>query len=410
MLMPANTRALRSTLWARKGRPQSLKSSCNIHLSSLWNRSQFTFVSWQIAWRCIAQPAISTPTTTGFWLHGQEKMEFRCLFIDTQLKEEIWQSRTLPPTIEESTHAVQSMKHQKLKSTPSLWLKLFRRKLRRIWQQTAVAMLWLSVGCKITFDRTWSSRFGIDPLMQWNGELIKWRQPTATTQQSKISSRDGNTSSWCSHKIATMMACSAKLSVIAQKVCKAWLHEKLFLIIWNSFAAVDFDETSGLPDVSAFSQIGPPKNVSVEARPEGFVVSWESPDYGSDMLSLYIVRWYLEPEHSLQGKAETRSNFYTGKRRCSRRFFFLLPTFFSFLKVPEDVLDEGMLYSFQVASVSSNNYEVQSPEFEIVTPRYRVVQAITIGAVGLLILLALAGILFYTKRHLFTSTYQEDKF
>jgi hypothetical protein len=75
---------------------------------------------------------------------------------------------------------------------------------------------------------------------------------------------------------------------------------------------VDFDETS-LPDVSAFSQIGPPRNVTVDARTDGFLVSWESPDYGSDMLSLYVVRWYLEPEHKLQGKAETRSNFYTGK-------------------------------------------------------------------------------------------------
>lgn len=42
--------------------------------------------------------------------------------------------------------------------------------------------------------------------------------------------------------------------------------------------------------MSAFSQIGPPKNVSVDIRPDGFLVSWDSPDYGQDMVGLYIIR------------------------------------------------------------------------------------------------------------------------
>lgn len=77
--------------------------------------------------------------------------------------------------------------------------------------------------------------------------------------------------------------------------------------------------------------------------------------------------------------------------------------------VPEDALDDGVLYSFQVSSVSTNNYEAYSNEFEILTPHYRVVQAVTITAVGLLVLLALAGVLFYMKRHLFTSHRSEEK-
>lgn len=76
--------------------------------------------------------------------------------------------------------------------------------------------------------------------------------------------------------------------------------------------------------------------------------------------------------------------------------------------MPEEALDDGVLYSFQVSSVSTNNYEAYSAEFEIFTPHYRIVQVVTIGAVCLLILLALAGIVFYLKRHLFTS-YREDK-
>lgn len=59
--------------------------------------------------------------------------------------------------------------------------------------------------------------------------------------------------------------------------------------------------------------------------------------------------------------------------------------------------------------MSTNNYEAYSNEFEILTPHYRIVQAVTIAAVGLLVLLALAGVLFYMKRHLFSSQNSEEK-
>lgn len=72
--------------------------------------------------------------------------------------------------------------------------------------------------------------------------------------------------------------------------------------------------------MSAFSQLGPPRNVSVDVRPDGFLVQWESPDYGQDVLGLYVVRWFLEPEHKLHGKAETRNNFYTGENDFDSMF------------------------------------------------------------------------------------------
>jgi hypothetical protein len=83
--------------------------------------------------------------------------------------------------------------------------------------------------------------------------------------------------------------------------------------------------------------------------------------------------------------------------------------YFYFFAVPDDDLQDGMVYSFQVSSVSTNNYEASSAEYEIETPPYRIVQAVIIGAVVLLILLACAGILFYLKRHLFTSYQSDDK-
>ncbi|KAL7045228.1 hypothetical protein ACKWTF_002178 [Chironomus riparius] len=152
--------------------------------------------------------------------------------------------------------------------------------------------------------------------------------------------------------------------------------------------AHDYEEPSELPKSTLqFSQIGPPRNVSVKLNEDGYFVSWDAPEFGQDQFGLYIIRWFLEPEHELCGSIETRNNSYT---------------------VPEDKLDDGVSYSFQVSSVSTYSYEAASDLYKIATPQYRIVQAITIGAVGLLILLALAGILFYMKRHLFTSNYSND--
>lgn len=51
----------------------------------------------------------------------------------------------------------------------------------------------------------------------------------------------------------------------------------------------------------------------VTAKPDGFLVTWEPPEYGNDQLGLYIVRYYQEPEHKLIGEHETRNNYLTGK-------------------------------------------------------------------------------------------------
>lgn len=90
---------------------------------------------------------------------------------------------------------------------------------------------------------------------------------------------------------------------------------KYSLIILIYFLAHDYEEPSELPDsILPFSQIGPPRNVSVNLKPDGFFVSWDAPEYGQDQLGLYVIRWYLEPEHKLHGSVETRNNFYIGER------------------------------------------------------------------------------------------------
>lgn len=74
--------------------------------------------------------------------------------------------------------------------------------------------------------------------------------------------------------------------------------------------AAEFTDT-----MQQFAQIGPPRNMTVEAKPtgDGYVVSWYPPDYGLESLRVYLVRWYREPGHFLHGTAETRDNYYTGK-------------------------------------------------------------------------------------------------
>lgn len=66
--------------------------------------------------------------------------------------------------------------------------------------------------------------------------------------------------------------------------------------------------------VHHFSQIGAPRNVTVQPKPngDGYVVSWDQPDYGLDTLRVYVVRWYREPGHFFHGSAETRELYYTG--------------------------------------------------------------------------------------------------
>lgn len=78
--------------------------------------------------------------------------------------------------------------------------------------------------------------------------------------------------------------------------------------------AKDYEEPEDLQGhMSAFSQIGPPRNVTVDENENGdFLVSWIEPEYGHDILAIYIVRWYLEPSHLLTGKAETRNTYYAG--------------------------------------------------------------------------------------------------
>lgn len=82
-----------------------------------------------------------------------------------------------------------------------------------------------------------------------------------------------------------------------------------------SISAKEFKDPQELRDpIVPFSQIGPPRNVTVYLEEDGcYLVKWDTPEYGLDSLRYYIVRWWQEPKHTLHGTAETGENYYIGE-------------------------------------------------------------------------------------------------
>lgn len=63
-----------------------------------------------------------------------------------------------------------------------------------------------------------------------------------------------------------------------------------------------------------FSQIGPPRNLTLEVTEDGdFRLTWERPEYGLETLRFYILKWWLEPGNAMYGEIKTPDYEYTGK-------------------------------------------------------------------------------------------------
>jgi hypothetical protein len=62
-----------------------------------------------------------------------------------------------------------------------------------------------------------------------------------------------------------------------------------------------------------FQQIGPPRNVSVRMTEDGFLVTWQPPEFGSDELRTYTVRWTQASREYIYGSAETRDTSFLGE-------------------------------------------------------------------------------------------------
>lgn len=67
--------------------------------------------------------------------------------------------------------------------------------------------------------------------------------------------------------------------------------------------------------------MGAPVNVRVQATVEGYLVTWEPPEYGKHQVRLYTVRWFRGPSEHLYGRAETTDTYYLGKQLIIQSFF-----------------------------------------------------------------------------------------
>lgn len=74
--------------------------------------------------------------------------------------------------------------------------------------------------------------------------------------------------------------------------------------------------------------IGSPRNVSLHLTPNGYLLTWDAPDYGLQHLDYYKVKWFQGPDEFLFDEANTRNNSYFGKRKflstltASRQLYF----------------------------------------------------------------------------------------
>ncbi|XP_012222362.1 protein borderless isoform X2 [Linepithema humile] len=105
--------------------------------------------------------------------------------------------------------------------------------------------------------------------------------------------------------------------------------------------------------------MGPPLNVRVQATVEGYLVTWEPPEYGKNQVRLYSVRWFRGPSEYLYGRAETTDTYYLVK-----------------------TLEEESFYTFEVAAMSVIDDIAISDRVRLEVPAYRRNRAISMGIVA----------------------------
>lgn len=136
-----------------------------------------------------------------------------------------------------------------------------------------------------------------------------------------------------------------------------------------------------LPSTGSLSA---PWNLSAINNQQGWLLHWEHPKQGLDMLRLYTVRWWKEPEHHLVGTVETFDNFYQLRH-----------------------LKEDSTFKVRVLAISADGDQVPSSELVIEVPSQRKMRALLIGSsIGVAFLLCALVAFLYVKRscllHLFT--------
>ncbi|KAG8287966.1 hypothetical protein J6590_025304 [Homalodisca vitripennis] len=128
--------------------------------------------------------------------------------------------------------------------------------------------------------------------------------------------------------------------------------------------------------IDPFQQISRPLNVRVELSAEGYLVEWDPPTLGVDILDHYVVRWFRHGHEQLAETMETNANS---------------------VSIPN--LEEQSTYIFTVTAVTNNKYMSESDRLTLQVPangRTRVATLATAMGVGLL--LAALATVWYVRR------------
>lgn len=131
------------------------------------------------------------------------------------------------------------------------------------------------------------------------------------------------------------------------------------LRIFTQPSAVDENSASEYRSPQETEIVGPPRNVRVQATVEGYLVTWEPPDLGKNLVRLYTVKWYRGPSEHLYGRAETIDTYYLVK-----------------------TLEEESFYTFEVAALSLTDDVATSERVSLEVPAYRRNRAISMGIVA----------------------------
>ncbi|KYB28100.1 Protein turtle-like Protein [Tribolium castaneum] len=151
--------------------------------------------------------------------------------------------------------------------------------------------------------------------------------------------------------------------------------------VWTKGLDGETDKFRG----NSFPPVGYPRNISVYQTENGFMVTWEAPEYGKENLKFYIVRWFQGPEDYLFGSAETRNTSY------------LLTS-----------LSEGVEYNIQVVAVSFDDQQSVSERITLLVPGYKKIRAVSTGIITGFAFLVVAFVGVYYARKKWCSSYSKN--
>ncbi|KAF5301468.1 hypothetical protein FQA39_LY02197 [Lamprigera yunnana] len=140
------------------------------------------------------------------------------------------------------------------------------------------------------------------------------------------------------------------------------------------------------PEVlQAYSPIGPPGNLNIQATNDGYLVTWDQPEFGAQFLSRYTLKWYESSSEFLQGLVETKDTAYFVTN-----------------------LEEGESYDFQVSAVAIDDFQAVSAKIRYPVPAYKKIKVLSMSLIALVVFIIIAVALIYYIKLKWCKTYSKS--